>query len=75
MDQDDRNAACYGLTAEKLQSLRDRGLRSAEEAANSGRPAEVMAFCEAVQGILDAEHLAWRFARPPGVPIAPKPQL
>jgi len=75
MDQDDRNAACYALTAEKLGNLRDRDLRSAEEAADSGRAAEVMAFCEAVQGILDAEHLAWRFARPPGVPIAPKPHL
>jgi dihydroorotase-like cyclic amidohydrolase len=76
MDQDDRNASCYALTAEELQRLKDSNLRSAENAAASGNVAEVMAFCENVQKVLDAEHLAWLFARAQSiVPVAPKPSL
>lgn len=64
MDQNDRNAACYALAAEKLQHLKSAELPKAERAAQSGSYSDVRAFCEDVQRILDAEHLAWLFTPP-----------
>lgn len=76
MDQDDRNASCYALAAAELQRIRTTDLPRAEAAAAAGNAADVMAFCEKVQAILDAEHLAWVYTRPPDVvPVVPEPKL
>lgn len=64
MDQDDRNAACYELAAAELDRLSGDGLQGATAAARDGRADEVLAFCERIQAVLSAEHLAWIFARP-----------
>lgn len=64
MDLDDRNASFYAMAAAELQRVRAADLANAEAAAASGNVAPVMAFCEKVQHILDAEHLAWVLARP-----------
>ena len=76
MDLDDRNASFYAMAAAELHRVRSADLADAEAAAASGNVAEVMAFCEKVQTILDAEHLAWVFARPPQEPtIVPKSKV
>jgi hypothetical protein len=76
MDQDERNASCYASVREKLESMERDELPAAEQAARGGKAADVMAFCEKVQTILDAEHLAWSFARPPGdVRVVPRPHF
>jgi hypothetical protein len=64
MDQDDRNASCYELAAKELERLGGDDLPRAEAAAREGRAGEVLAFCERVQAVLSAEHLAWIFSRP-----------
>jgi hypothetical protein len=64
MDQDDRNAACYELAADELDRLIAAHWDSALAAAREGNSAEVIGFCERVQSVLSAEHLAWIFARP-----------
>ncbi len=64
MDQDDRNASCYELAAKELERLGANDLPRAEAAAREGRAGEVTAFCESVQTVLSAEHLAWIFSRP-----------
>lgn len=74
MDQNDRNASCYALAAAELERMRATDLPKAEVAAESENVTDVMSFCEKVQKILDAEHLAWLFARPPiDVNVVPKP--
>jgi F0F1-type ATP synthase assembly protein I len=76
MDQDDRNASYYALAGAELERIRTTDLSSAEAAAASDNVADVMAFCEKVQAILDAEHLAWVYTRPPDVvPVVPEPKL
>jgi hypothetical protein len=70
MDQDDRNARCYAATAAHVERIRREGLAKAEAAAAAGRPEEVTDFCEKVQSVLSAEHLAWSLARPLGNPAA-----
>jgi hypothetical protein len=72
MDQDDRNASCYELAAAELDRLVEEDWEGAEAAAREGRAGEVIGFCERVQSVLSAEHLAWIFARPrDGVVVAP----
>jgi len=76
MDLDDRNASFYAMAAAELQRVRAAELADAEAAAASGNAAQVLAFCEKVQTILDAEHLAWMFARPAEEPtIVPKAKV
>ena len=76
MDQDDRNAACYALAAVELERIKRNDLPKAEAAAVGGNVADVLAFTEKVQAILDAEHLAWAFARPPGMVVDdPNPKV
>jgi hypothetical protein len=70
MDQDDRNASCYKATAAQLQRIAREEFPTAGAAALAGQVGTAMAFCERVQTILSAEHLAWSFARPPDDPRA-----
>lgn len=72
MDQDDRNASCYELAAAELDRLLASDWKNAQTAAEAGDAGAVLAFCERVQSVLSAEHLAWIFARPrDGVIVAP----
>ena len=74
MDQDDRNASSYELAAAELDRLSGNDLKNAMAAAREGRGSEVIAFCERVQTVLSAEHLAWIFARPrDAIIVAPGP--
>jgi hypothetical protein len=76
MDQDDRNASCYALAAVELERIKRNDLAKAEAAAAAGNVADVLAFAERVQTILDAEHLAWAFSRPTGMVIGdPHPKV
>jgi hypothetical protein len=65
MDQDDRNATSYAATAALVEAIKRDDLPRAEAAAAAGDGATVEAFCEKVQTVLFAEHLAWILARPP----------
>ena len=76
INQDDRNAARYALTAGKLETETAAGLAAAQTAAGRGDRAGVLLFTDRIQFILDAEHSAWVASRPPGDPNAgPGPSL
>jgi hypothetical protein len=64
MDQDERNASSYKATASLLRRIRSDDLTSAEAAAKAGHTATVTGFCEKVQAVLSAEHLAWILSPP-----------
>jgi hypothetical protein len=74
MDQDDRNASCYELAAAELDRLLASDWEKAVAAARDGRAGDVIAFCERVQSVLSAEHLAWIFARPRDAVIVAPPE-
>jgi len=63
MDQDDRQAVLYELAAEELEDLKREGMARADAAASSGDAGPVTAFCERVQRVMSAEHLAWAHPR------------
>jgi hypothetical protein len=76
INQDDRNAARYAMTAAKLTAAKSEGLAAAQAAALAGDRQAVLAFTDRVQFILDAEHSAWVASRPPEDPNAgPGPSL
>jgi len=68
MDQDERHATCYRVAAAQIEKVVETDLANAEAAAAIGDEATVRAFCNRLQGILDAENLAWIYARPPADP-------
>ncbi len=70
MDQDERNSTCYRVAADQIDKLLKSGLDATEKAAARGDDAAVRAFADRVQSILDAENLAWMYARPPTDPRA-----
>ena len=74
MDQDDRNASCYELAAAELDRLLASDWEKAAAAAGEGKAGDVIAFCERVQSVLSAEHLAWIFARPRDAVIVAPPE-
>jgi hypothetical protein len=59
IDSDIRNVSTYPWAASELKRQEIKELPQAEIAANEGRMSEVVAFCETVQAVIDAEHLAW----------------
>jgi hypothetical protein len=63
MDQDDRHAVLCELAAERLQDIGRQEMAEAEAAAASGDADTVVAFCQRVQSIMSAEHLAWAYPR------------
>jgi hypothetical protein len=63
MDQDDRHAVLCELAAERLEGVKRAGLALADAAAGGGDADAVLAFCQRVQGIMSAEHLAWAYPR------------
>jgi hypothetical protein len=69
MDLDDRNASFYPIAAAELRRICSTDLAAAETAATRGSLVEVLAFCEAVQTAVDAEHLAWMVTRAPDNPM------
>lgn len=75
--QDERNAALYALTGRRLDDLRTPDRRAAvAAAASAGDGAAVLAYAQAAQAILDADHQAWVLNRPPANPTAgPPPRL
>ena len=76
INQDDRNASRYALTAGKLEAEMAAGLAAARSAAGRGDRPGVLLFTDRIQFILDAEHSAWVASRPPGDPNAgPGPSL
>lgn len=73
--QDERNAALYSVTRQRLKALRTSECRRAvQEAADRGNSVTVLAYAEAAQSILDADHQAWMLNRPPPDPTAPPPK-
>jgi hypothetical protein len=70
MDQDERNSTCYRVAVDQLDKLIAASLASAQQAAAQGDETAVSVFTDRVQGILDAENLAWMYARPPDDPRA-----
>ncbi|MBU6379225.1 MAG: hypothetical protein KJS95_11935 [Gammaproteobacteria bacterium] len=75
--QDERNAALYALTGQRLDDLRTPARREAvATAAAAGDGTAVIAYAEAAQSILDADHQAWMLNRPPVNPTAgPPPRM
>ena len=72
--QDERNAALFAVTRQRLDALRTPERRKAvQDAADRGDGAAVLAYVEAAQSILDADHQAWMLNRPPPDPTAPPP--
>ena len=63
LDQDERHAVLCELAAERLQDIERAEMAEAEAAAASGEADAVVAFCQKVQGIMSAEHLAWAYPR------------
>jgi hypothetical protein len=59
IDSDIRNVSTYPWAANELTRQRVKELPLAEISAASGKVAEVVRFCETVQSVIDAEHLAW----------------
>jgi hypothetical protein len=59
IDSDIRNVSTYPWAANELKRLRAKELPMAEMCADGGKVAEVVVFCEAVQTVIDTEHLAW----------------
>ena len=73
--QDERNAALFAVTRQRLDALRTPERRkAAQDAADRGDAAAVLAYVEAAQSILDADHQAWMLNRPPPDPTAPPPK-
>lgn len=68
MDQDERNAICYGVAAEQIREVVRADVATAVTAAANGDSKTVGAFCGRIQRILEAENLAWLYARPPDDP-------
>lgn len=74
VSQDERNAALFRVTAQKLDDLRsDERLARVSAAAARGDLREVMAYVSDVQAVLDADHEAWLLNRPPADPTAGPP--
>lgn len=59
MDMNDRNAARYQSTYEKLAYLRERGLDNARESAVRGDRDGVLQFATVVNDQISAEHREW----------------
>jgi hypothetical protein len=73
MDQDDRHAVLCELADEHLEEVKRLELAKTEAAAAAGDATPVVAFCERVQGIMSAEHLAWAHPRHFDGETAPAP--
>lgn len=72
--QDERNAALFAVTRQRLDALRTPERRKAvQDAADRGDGDAVLAYVDAAQSILDADHQAWMLNRPPPDPTAPPP--
>ena len=72
--QDERNAALYAATGQRLDALRTPERRKAvADAAAADDSNAVLAYATEAQAILDADHQAWMLNRPPADPTAPPP--
>jgi hypothetical protein len=63
MDQDERNAALYAITAGKLRTLIQRDLARVETAAETGDETALQTFSADARRILEQEHAVWSFLR------------
>ncbi|MBU1210091.1 MAG: TIR domain-containing protein [Alphaproteobacteria bacterium] len=71
--QDERNAALYRHTGARLDELVAAEGKAAEDAAARGDGVAVIDYAQAAQAILDADHTAWQFHRPPRDPVGSAP--
>jgi len=71
--QDERNAALYRHTGDRLRELVDAQGKAAADAAARGDDIAVIDYAHAAQAILDADHTAWQFHRPPRDPVGSAP--
>lgn len=69
LDQDERNAALYWMTAKNIRQFLERELRPAQVKAATGDLVAVKEFYRGVRQILEAEHMAWFLNRPPSDPV------
>jgi hypothetical protein len=66
MDQDERNAALYSKTADKVRAYVDDNYANIETLSSDDEAGEraVMSFFNSVRDILQAEHSVWLLSRP-----------
>ncbi len=64
MDEDERKATLYEITAQKLKILITRDLPKVEAAVSNGDGASLQKYFTDVRSILDQEHAVWSFVRP-----------
>ena len=64
MEQNQRNASSYAATTEMVERIKANELSMAQSAAAKGETGPVVTFCENVQRVLSAEHLAWTLHGP-----------
>jgi hypothetical protein len=69
LEQDERNAALYTLTARRLRAYLERNRGDVRARAAAGDLASVTAFYRGARQILEAEHTAWLLSRPPRDPV------
>jgi hypothetical protein len=73
IQQDERNAALYRHTRQRLDGLIATRGAAVQAAAETGDGQAVMEYAEAAQAILEADHTAWQFHRPPRDPVNSAP--
>jgi hypothetical protein len=64
MDEDERRAALYAITASKLRKLMDRDLSKVRAAIAVGDDMALQKFFSDARGILEHEHAVWSFVQP-----------
>jgi hypothetical protein len=64
MDQDERKAVLYDITAKKLRKLIDRDLANVRDAVAKGEESALERFFADVRSIMEQEHAVWSFVRP-----------
>lgn len=63
MDEDERKAELYQMTAKKLNCLLDRDLPAVQSAARAGDEGAVGSLFSSARNILQQEHAVWSFIR------------
>ena len=64
MEEDERKAALYAVTAKKLRRLIDRDLSKVQTATANGDETALRTFFAEARSILEQEHAVWSFIRP-----------
>ncbi len=70
LEQDERNAALYSLTARRLCEYLGQQKDHVQVRAAAGDLEAVKKFYQGARQILEAEHTAWFLSRPPSDPVS-----